>query len=142
MLLLYFSHTHCVHDLFKHIQTEFRICKRSHTQSLHSGGFFFFDWKSLPQSHFYNKDQRRNIIGIFWENVKFSSNLYELETKIQGNKKLANCVCYNGMGQNAINIRLPLADTDPVRKRTPKNFNLFKILWRSKIGLGGWGGVV
>ena len=124
MLLLYFSHTHCVHDLFKHIQTEFRICKRSHTQSLHSGGFFFFDWKSLPQSHFYNKDQRRNIIGIFWENVKFSSNLYELETKIQGNKKLANCVCYNG--SKCYQYQVPPCRYRPRKEKNSQKFQPFQ----------------
>ena len=60
---LYFSHTHCVHDLSKHIQTAYvtnlialqlnrshpqlRIFKRSHTQSLYSGDFFVFLTESL-----------------------------------------------------------------------------------------------
>ena len=54
-----------------------------------------------------NKDQRKNIIGIFWENKKFSSNLYELY--IQGNKKLIVYVITYG----AKSTSTFLGDTDP-----------------------------
>ena len=54
-----------------------------------------------------NKDHRKNIREIFWQNIKFSSNLYEMH--IQGNKKLIVYVITYGPKSTSS----PLEETGP-----------------------------
>ena len=99
MLLLYFSHMHCLHDLFKHIQTvyvtnlialqlnrshpHFRICKRSHTQSLYSGVFlFFFFWLKVSSSELLQRTK------WFWVRVQLQSLNLHISRLLQARSSL------------------------------------------------------
>ena len=88
MFVLYLSHTHCVHDLFKHMQTAYvtnLIAKQVTSTSwefaighIHSLSIpeFYFDWNSLPQSFYIWFPSSDRVILIFvglriWESNHF-----------------------------------------------------------------------
>ena len=59
-----------------------------------------------------NMDHKENIRGIVWENIKFSSNLYEIQIE----RKKVKCLCYNLRTKKC---QIPLGDTGPHKGYTP-----------------------